>query len=132
MFTVLPVVTEAMYLLNFSPAGQEALLEMIDGRILRFLSLDEQDVPRIRELMRRYRDLPMDFADAALVRAAERERFGRIFTLDRRDFSRSTAPRESVDSRSSPDRDAAPQRAAARTATTPPPGGPWCSAPAET
>ena len=29
----------------------------------------------------------MDFADAALVRVAERERIRRIFTLDRRDFS---------------------------------------------
>jgi len=32
------------------------------------------------------RDLPMDLADAALVRVAERERVRRIFTVDRRDF----------------------------------------------
>ena len=50
------------------------------------LPLDETDAPRMRELMHKYRDLPMDFADAALVRAAERERIRRIFTLDRRDF----------------------------------------------
>ena len=31
-------------------------------------------------------DLPMDLADGALVRVAERERLRRIFTLDRRDF----------------------------------------------
>jgi len=36
--------------------------------------------------MRTYRDLPMDLADAALVRVAEREKLRRIFTLDRRDF----------------------------------------------
>jgi len=36
--------------------------------------------------MRKYRDLPMDLADAALVRATERERISRIFTIDRRDF----------------------------------------------
>ena len=40
----------------------------------------------MQELMRKYRDLPMDLADAALVRVAERERLRRIFTLDRRDF----------------------------------------------
>jgi uncharacterized protein len=39
----------------------------------------------MRELMRKYRDLPMDL-DAALVRVAERERLRRIFTLDWRDF----------------------------------------------
>jgi predicted nucleic acid-binding protein len=37
--------------------------------------------------MRKYRSLPMDFADATLVRVAEREGIRRIFTLDRRDFS---------------------------------------------
>ncbi len=43
-------------------------------------------VPRIRELMAKYRDRPMDFADAALVRVAERERIETIFTVDRSDF----------------------------------------------
>jgi hypothetical protein len=40
----------------------------------------------MRELMRKYRDLPMDLADAALVRVAEREKISRVFTIDRRDF----------------------------------------------
>lgn len=41
----------------------------------------------MHELMEKYHDLPMDLADAALVRVAERERIRRIFTLDRRDFT---------------------------------------------
>jgi len=41
----------------------------------------------MRQLMQKYRDLPMDLADAALVRIAEREGIRRIFTLDRRDFA---------------------------------------------
>jgi predicted nucleic acid-binding protein len=36
--------------------------------------------------MRKYHDLPMDLADAALVRVAKREKIRRIFTTDRRDF----------------------------------------------
>jgi len=36
--------------------------------------------------MRKYRDLPMDLADAALVRVAEREKLQHIFTLDRKHF----------------------------------------------
>jgi predicted nucleic acid-binding protein len=40
----------------------------------------------MRDLMRKYKDLPMDLADAALVRVAEREKLARIFTIDRRDF----------------------------------------------
>ena len=41
----------------------------------------------MRELMKRYRDLPMDLADAALVRIAERQKLREVFTLDKKDFS---------------------------------------------
>jgi hypothetical protein len=33
--------------------------------------LDYQDAPRLKTLVRKYRDLPMDLADAGLVRVAE-------------------------------------------------------------
>ena len=59
---------------------------MIETGAVEILPLGIDDVPRMKELMRKYRDLPMDLADAALVRVAERERLRRIFTLDRRDF----------------------------------------------
>jgi uncharacterized protein len=84
--TVWPVLTEAMYLLSFSLEAQTALMEMIESGVVEILPLDADDIPRIRELMRKYRDLPIDLADAALVRVAERERIRRIFTIDRRDF----------------------------------------------
>lgn len=85
--TAWPVVTEAMYLLGFSWRAQDALWEMIHSGALALLSLDSGDGPRMRELMRKYRDLPMDVADAALVRIAEREGTRRVFTIDRRDFA---------------------------------------------
>ena len=84
--TVWPVITEATYLLDFSAQAQEALWRLLERDAVRILRLDAGDVPRLRELMRKYRDLPMDLADAALVRAAERERISRVFTIDRRDF----------------------------------------------
>ncbi|HEX6174203.1 MAG TPA: hypothetical protein VF089_09320, partial [Candidatus Binatia bacterium] len=59
---------------------------MIQSGAVQILSLGIDDIPRMRELMRKYRDLPMDLADAGLVRVAERERLRRTFTLDRRDF----------------------------------------------
>jgi hypothetical protein len=37
----------------------------------------------MKTLLRKYRDLPMDFADAALVRVAERDALTRILTFDR-------------------------------------------------
>ncbi len=84
--TVWPVVAEAMYLLSFSWRAQVALWDMLETGAVQILPMGIDDVSRMKELMRKYRDLPMDLADAALVRVAERERLRRIFTLDRRDF----------------------------------------------
>jgi uncharacterized protein len=75
-----------MYLLGFSSVAQDALWRLLEGDTVKLLPLDRSDVTRMRELMRKYRDLPMDLADAGLVRVAERERIQTIFTIDRRDF----------------------------------------------
>lgn len=82
-----PVVTEALYLLRGSWQWQQRLLGMLRTRAFRLLDLGLNDLPRITQLMQKYRDLPMDFADATLVRLAEREGIRRVFTLDHRDFS---------------------------------------------
>lgn len=87
LITVWPAFTEAMYLLGRSWRGQKALWSRLETQALALAPLDETDAPRMRELMEKYRDLPMDLADAALVRVAERESMTRIFTLDRRHFS---------------------------------------------
>jgi Predicted nucleic acid-binding protein, contains PIN domain len=76
-----------MYLLRSSWRAQRALWEMIERGTFDLLSLSIDDARRMRELMEKYRHLPMDLADAALVRVAEREKIRRIFTLDRRGFS---------------------------------------------
>lgn len=85
--TVWPPFTKAMYLLADLAVAQEALWEMLERRAIHLLPLDSADVPRIRELMRKYANRPMDLADAALLRVAEREGLRKIFTVDRRDFS---------------------------------------------
>ncbi|HUE57380.1 MAG TPA: hypothetical protein VMO76_16205 [Candidatus Udaeobacter sp.] len=60
---------------------------MLERGALQLLTLDTGDAPRIRELMKKYSNRPMDLANAALLRVAEREGLGKIFTVDRRDFS---------------------------------------------
>jgi hypothetical protein len=80
--TVWPALTEAMYLLSEYPRAVEALFEMVDDGVIALARLDESDLPRMKELMRKYRDTPMDFADAALVRLAERDRVNHIVTFD--------------------------------------------------
>lgn len=84
--TVWPAITEAMYLLGFAWTAQEALWRLLENGAVKIPQLEAADLPRMRELMRKYSDLPMDLADAGLVRVAERERISRIFTIDRRGF----------------------------------------------
>jgi predicted nucleic acid-binding protein len=87
LITVWPAFTEAMYLLRGSWRGQRALWSRIEDDALAIAPLDSGDAPRLRELMEKYRDLPMDMADAALVRVAERDGLTQVFTLDRSHFS---------------------------------------------
>ena len=87
LVTAWPVITEAMYLLETSVRAQEGLWELMLSRGLLVLPLGVEDMTRMRELTRRYGDRPMDLADAALVRVAERERIGAIFNVDQRDFA---------------------------------------------
>jgi predicted nucleic acid-binding protein len=42
---------------------------------------------RCRELMKQYRDPPMDLADATLVTLGENVEVSKVFTLDHKDFS---------------------------------------------
>ena len=87
LITVWPAFTEAMYLLGRSWLGQKALWSRLETEALAMAPLDAADAARMRALMEKYRDLPMDLADAALVRVAERDALTQIFTLDRTHFS---------------------------------------------
>jgi len=60
---------------------------MLERGAIQLLRLDSGDAPRIRELMRKYANRPMDLADASLLRVAEREGLRKIFTIDRKDFA---------------------------------------------
>lgn len=85
LITAWPALVEAMNLLE-GWHEQAALWAMVEAGPITLARLDDEDVPRLRELMAKYRDRPMDLADASLVHVAERDGYRRVFTLDRRDF----------------------------------------------
>lgn len=87
LVTVWPVLTEATYLLSFSFLAQDSLWEFVERGGLQVVEVTTADIPRVRALMRKYHDRPMDLADATLVCIAEREGLRTIFTLDHADFS---------------------------------------------
>jgi predicted nucleic acid-binding protein len=88
MVTTWPAFTEAMYLLGEAGGwrAQETLWSILQQGDLEIAFQSSDDYERMRVLMQKYRDLPMDLADASLVRLAEERRVRDIFTLDERDF----------------------------------------------
>ena len=75
-----------MCLFGGSWPAQKALWSRLEAGALALAPLDQTDAARMRDLVEKYRDLPMDMADAALVHVAERESLTEIFTLDRQHF----------------------------------------------
>ena len=64
-------------------ALESLILDLQSGGLA--LECGEEDLPRIRELVGRYADLPLGFADASVITCAERNG-GRVLTLDLRHF----------------------------------------------
>ena len=86
LITTWPVLTEAFYLLGFSWKAQDNLWAFILRGGVEIFSLDLKMQARCRELMEKYKDLPMDLADGSLVVLAESKNLEKIFTLDHKDF----------------------------------------------
>jgi predicted nucleic acid-binding protein len=80
------VLSEAFFLLQGVPGGHAALAALVERGLLevRFDFQDEREATL--QLLRKYADTPMSFADACLVRMSELHRGSRMFTLDQ-DFA---------------------------------------------
>lgn len=85
LLTTWAAFTEAMHLLGTRAgwSAQESLWALCLRGDLRLAAIDGEALERTSELMRKYRDVPMDLADATLVALAEKLKLRRIFTLDR-------------------------------------------------
>ena len=81
------VMAEIAYLVE-QRLGTHVLVAFLDDIIRHAFLIDylEQDFARIRDLIERYRNLPLGFADAAVIASAER-RGSRVLTFDFRLFS---------------------------------------------
>jgi predicted nucleic acid-binding protein len=86
LFTTEPVLTEVLYLLGPSIKAQRAGIEFILRVGAMLVPQSQESLRRGLELMEKYKDIPMDFADATLVVLAEEIGISEIFTLDLRGF----------------------------------------------
>lgn len=88
LVTTWPVMTETCHLLatRLGATAHERFVESASLGAFTIFSLESGHLPRVVELLKKYRDLPMDLADASLVILAEELGSGRILSTDTRDF----------------------------------------------
>jgi uncharacterized protein len=75
-------ITEALHLLRHAGAAVEALFTSIEQGALEVPFHLDRSVPRVRGVLYKYRDTPVDFADACLIQMADELDTGDILTLD--------------------------------------------------
>ncbi len=76
------VIAEASYLLKAINNGQQTLLAFIEQGFLQIDFSLSAEIAEVQALMQKYADVPMDLADACLVRMSEQTEGSTIFTLD--------------------------------------------------
>jgi predicted nucleic acid-binding protein len=87
LYSTEAVLTEVLYLLNFSIKAQIAAIDFILESIVEMVPSDLQSLQRSRTLMTKYSDLPMDYADATIVCLALESQIRNIVTFDEKDFT---------------------------------------------
>jgi uncharacterized protein len=86
LISSMSVVTEAMYVLEESLEARQNLLTWIQSGGLTLTEPGAADFERIKELIEKYADLPMDFTDAVVVGLCERLGIHHVASVDR-DFA---------------------------------------------
>ncbi|MDR2999707.1 MAG: hypothetical protein LBU89_00465 [Fibromonadaceae bacterium] len=74
LVTTTAVITETSHMLDFNVQTQINFLKWIGDKGVIIHEVQQKDIQRIVELSTKYSDIPMDFADATLVVAAEQTR----------------------------------------------------------
>ena len=82
LLSSLASVTEVLHLLDFSRNAQTDFLSWIIAGAVTIEDIDTKDLMRIKELIEKYSDLPMDFADACIVCLGEKYNISDVATID--------------------------------------------------
>jgi uncharacterized protein len=82
VFTCEAVLSEVQFLLRERGGDPLAVLEWVRDGIIEIAFQAEDEIERLIELQRAYRNLPMAFADACLVRITETHELSTVLTTD--------------------------------------------------
>ena len=80
------VLTEVLYLLNFSQRAQSATIDFVLSGAIVLVPSSLESLKRTKRLMEKYKDIPMDYADATLVSIAEDFSITHVVTFNEKDF----------------------------------------------
>jgi predicted nucleic acid-binding protein len=86
IFSSEAVLTEVLYLLNFSQRAQSAAIDFVLSGAIISVPSSLESLKRTKRLMEKYKDFPMDYADATLVSIAEDFSITHVVTFDAKDF----------------------------------------------
>ena len=81
------VLTETLYLVGPRWQAQKVCMEFLLRGAFVMVPASQASLARVAALMEKYRNVPMDYADATLVALGEELGTDQVFTLDRRGFS---------------------------------------------
>ena len=87
LYSTEAVLTEVLYLLNFSVTAQCAALDFVLESVVDIVPASIKSLKKTKNLMKKYADLPMDYADATIVCLAAETGVQNVVTFDRKDFA---------------------------------------------
>jgi hypothetical protein len=80
------VLTEVLYLLNFSSQAQSAAIDFVLKGAILLVPPSLESLKKAKRLMEKYKNIPMDYADATLVSMAEDLSVDHVATFDAKEF----------------------------------------------
>jgi len=87
IFSTEAVLTEVLYLLSFSSGVQLAALDFVLKGAIVIAPSSLESLKMAGRLMKKYEDLPMDYADASLVCLAHDLNVRHVVTFDKKHFA---------------------------------------------
>jgi len=96
LYSTEAVLTEVLYLLNFSITAQCAALDFILESVVEIVPSSTESLKKTKNLMKKYADLPMDFADATIVCLATETGMQNVVSFDKKDFAVYRLPKKRI------------------------------------
>jgi predicted nucleic acid-binding protein len=87
LYSTEAVLTEVLYLLNFSITAQCAAIDFVLKAVVEIVPASIESLKKTKNLMKKYADLPMDYADASIVCLAAETGIQNVVTFDKKDFA---------------------------------------------